>query len=119
MDTESSFKPCECCEKKIIGKPWMSVRFDMQVYHVCSHTCSTRFTEKYGGGYWENIINKEDFNEPRPVFEVYKIKQKKDITNGFDIEEIHKELEQTESEEEYEEYEEFSSTDDDFYEENY
>ena len=118
MDTESSFKPCECCETKIIGKPWMSVRYDMQVYHVCSHTCSTRFTEKYGGGYWDNIINKEDFNEPRPVFEVYKIKQKKDITNGFDIEEIRKEIEENNSSEE--EYYEYSSTDEDFYdEENY
>ena len=39
-----------------------------------------------------NII--KNFNEPRSVFEVYKIKQKY-ITNGFDIE--HKETEENNS----------------------
>lgn len=117
MSSEISFTQCECCKNKIIGKPWMSVKGKTEIFHVCSYTCSSRFTEKYGGGYWENIINKEDFNEPRPVFEVYKIKKKQDITSGFDIEEIRRELEENYSEEEYEEY---SSTDEEFYdEENY
>ena len=76
MDTESSFKPCECCETKIMGKPWIMLdlicKSIMYVPILVQHVLQ----KKYGGGYWENIINKEDFNGPRPVFEVYKIKQK-------------------------------------------
>ena len=122
MEGDKLYDVCDSCEKTISGKPWMTV-LNAGVYkHVCCHTCSTTYTNKYGSGYWENIINKEDFNEPRPVFEVYKNKsQIKDITNGFDMEEVRRELEiESLNDCDYDGYDEFSTTDDDeFYEENY
>ena len=42
-----------------------------------------------GTNYWEKVINKEDFNEPRPVFQVRNIT---DITTGFDMEQIRYEI---------------------------
>lgn len=116
---ELHVQQCDCCEKNILGKPWMSVNSDIKIYHICSHTCSTHFTEKYGGGYWKDIINKEDFDEPRPAFELFNVKTKNnDITFGFDIEEIRREIEDSCSEDDYD-Y--FSTTDEEelYYEENY
>lgn len=122
MEEEKLYNMCDSCEKTISGKPWMTV-LNAGVYkHVCRHTCATTYTNKYGGGYWDQIVNKEDFNEPRPVFAVYKNKtQRKDITSGFDMEEVRRELEiESSNESDYDySYDENSTTDDDFYEENY
>tara|TARA_Y100000389_G_C17465442_1_gene525064 strand:+ start:543 stop:932 length:390 start_codon:yes stop_codon:yes gene_type:complete len=121
MNVQEKTILCDCCEKQIIGKPWLSVKNHInkeKIYHVCSYSCSNTFTEKYGDGYWNDIINKEDFNEPRPVFEIYRIKEKrKDITSEFDVEKIREEIEIDLSEES--DYEDYSSTEDELYEENY
>lgn len=123
MEEEKLYNMCDSCEKKISGKPWMTV-LNAGIYkHVCCHTCANTYTNKYGGGYWDQIVNKEDFNEPRPVLAVYKNKhQRKDITSGFDMEEVRRELEiesSIESDYDYG-YDEVSTTDEDeFYEENY
>ena len=122
MDEEKLYNMCDSCEKTISGKPWMTVLNANIHKHVCCHTCATTYTNKYGAGYWDNIVNKEDFNEPRPVFAVYKTKDKiQDITSGFDIEEIKRELEnEALSEIDYDyEYDEVSTSEDELYEENY
>ena len=122
MDEGKLYNMCDSCEKTISGKPWMTVLNANIHKHVCCYTCATTYTNKYGVGYWDNIVNKEDFNEPRPVLSVYKTKdQIQDITSGFDIEEIKRELENealSESDYEYD-YDDVSTSDDEFYEENY
>jgi len=119
---------CDCCEKHIIEKPWMSVKNHSDKtrdYHICSHTCYIAFTKKYGSGYWNDIINKEDFNEPRPVFEIHRINRKsEDITNVFDVEQIREEIElELEnpfcSESDFDDYSTTDSEEDVFYEDNY
>ena len=34
----------------------------------CSYLCANQFRELIGVGYWNKVINKEDFADPRPVY---------------------------------------------------
>ena len=123
MDTTFSYK-CFGCSKMFNDKPWMIVKNHSEGesnYNLCSHTCSNKFTLFNGPGYWNDILNKEDFNEPRPVFEVYRndsIFNRKDITSGYDIEQIREQInmEQIENEN-YERMleEDYTSSDEDDY----
>lgn len=83
---------CIHCKQEIIGKPWITVSIpDRDEYNIscCKYLCARNLKYYIGNGYWDNVINKEDFSEPRPV-SVYTIK--KDITTNFGIDEIRDEI---------------------------
>lgn len=83
---------CIHCKKEIIGKPWITVSYpeDNYTVHGCNYICSNRLSDYIGNGYWANVVNKEDFPGPRPVFQS---KIKRDITVNFGIEDIRREIE--------------------------
>ena len=86
---------CINCRKGIEGKPWITVdcgRNDPCV-HACGYSCSTRLKYYVGFGYWDRVLNKEDFPGPRPFT---KTKYVGDITANFGIDEIRREIEDEE-----------------------
>ena len=86
---------CIHCKKEIFGKPWITVSYpeDNYTVHACGYICSNRLNKYIGNGYWKNVVNKEDFPGPRPVFNV---KAKRDITVNFGIEDIRQEIQDEE-----------------------
>ena len=117
---------CFCCSKEHTENPWMIVKNHNEGekdYNICSYTCSQHFTRYYGNGYWNDILNKEDFSEPRPIYLKNTTYERKDITSGFDVEQIREEIMNEEiMNEEYErgmlDYTS-SSEEDNYSEENY
>tara|TARA_Y100000389_G_scaffold199154_1_gene237000 strand:- start:5062 stop:5430 length:369 start_codon:yes stop_codon:yes gene_type:complete len=105
---------CIHCKKFINGKSWLSVNYEGIIYNACNYSCGVQMHQYVGSNYWDKIINKEDFNEPRPVIPTT---TKVDITTGFDMEEIRSEIEQEEErirkiEENYED--EYLTSDEDY-----
>ena len=80
---------CIHCKCLLNGKPWLSVNYEEKIYNACKYNCGVKMHLYVGTTYWEKVINKEDFNEPRPVFQVRNIT---DITTGFDMEQIRYEI---------------------------
>jgi len=106
---------CLLCETVIEGKPWLSVGTKGCIVHACSYHCGKNMNTKLGKGYWNDVINKEDFNEPRPTCQ-NKNKSVGDITTGFDLDDIRYEIEQEDQRIEMMEYEyDESSSDDDYF----
>ncbi len=60
---------CDSCNSLKQGQPWLSVNFSRKPYNSCSYLCNTKMRDVLPKGYYEQIINKEDFNEPRPVID--------------------------------------------------
>jgi hypothetical protein len=120
-DKDVLVKKCLTCKKVIEGKPWISIEIEC-TYHGCSYLCSKSLHENFGNGYWTHVINKEDFDEPRPICQK-PTKLMGDITTGFGQDEIRDEIEQENQRTEMLEYEyecEFSSSEEDtFDEDNY
>ena len=60
------FRCCNCL--KITPDPWINYnsKKDDDIKYICSYLCS----KKVGSVGLENIINIEDFNEPRPVIPI-------------------------------------------------
>lgn len=85
---------CIHCKSILNGKPWLSVRYENKIYNACNYSCGVNMGNYVGPNYWDKIINKEDFSEPRPVLQ-YK-KNKIDITTGFGMDEIRREIEEEE-----------------------
>uniref|UniRef100_A0A6C0F7H3 Uncharacterized protein n=1 Tax=viral metagenome TaxID=1070528 RepID=A0A6C0F7H3_9ZZZZ len=87
---------CIHCKSTINDKPWITVCVPSENYnvHACGYTCARNLKYYVGVGYWNNVVNKEDFSEPRPVIksELYA----KDITANFGIDGIRYEIEQEE-----------------------
>ena len=78
--------------------------------------------EEIGKGHWKDVMNKEDFNEPRPVYSVTNhIPKVKDITTGFGLDEIRKEIDDENQRIEMLEYEyDYQSSEEEYFdEENY
>ena len=69
---------CIHCKSIIEGKPWITVLHNKQNIYGCKYSCGKQIGYHIGHGYWENVVNKEDFNEPRPVT---KFNVQKDITS--------------------------------------
>ena len=82
---------CIHCKEEILGKPWITVSYpeDNYTVHACNYICSNRLSNYIGHGYWNNVVNKEDFPGPRPVSTYSK---KRDITVNFGIEDIRNEI---------------------------
>ena len=64
--TKSTYS-CNSCNSIKYGKPWLSVNFPRKTYHTCSYLCNINMRDVLPVGYYDLIINKEDFNEPRPI----------------------------------------------------
>ena len=101
---------CLHCKKDISEKPWITVSYPEDEYtvHACNYSCSKNLSNYLGRGYWENVVNKEDFPGPRPVSS---LSIKSDITVNFGIDVIRKEIEDenkriSQIEIEYENYDE-------------
>ena len=111
---------CFICKREVEGKPWISVDMGF-IYHGCSYLCSKQLNDELGENYWDNVINKEDFDVPRPVCQITNISTRGDITTGFGLDEIRDEIEQENQRIEMLEYEyNVSSSDEDtFDEDNY
>ena len=84
---------CINCKKELNEKPWISVNCGEDIVHACKYGCAQRLKYYIGVGYWDRVINKEDFPGPRPVIQS---KVRKDITTNFGIEEIRLEIEEEE-----------------------
>ena len=69
MDDDKEYIPRQCvhCHKTINEKPWISVMNNGCIVNACGYSCSNHLSKYVGIGYFDRIINKEDFNEPRPV----------------------------------------------------
>ena len=93
-EEEECIVQCLKCKKEICEKPWITVKMDNQWYHGCSYLCANNFRELIGVGYWNHVVNKEDFNEPRPVYGYSNRKLSTDITTGFGMEEIKLEIQE-------------------------
>ena len=91
-DEEDCKVRCLKCKKEIFEKPWITIRLEEDVVHGCSYLCAHQFKELIGFGYWPNIVNKEDFNEPRPVYGYTNRSSTNDITTGFGMTEIRDEI---------------------------
>ena len=122
-DEEDQCNNIQClnCKKVIDGKPWIIVQLDDKHVYGCSYLCSRNFKVLIGTGYWNNVMNKEDFNEPRPVYGYTSRSNNKDITTGFGIDEIKEEIDNEEKRIEMieQEYEYDYSSDDSFCEDIY
>ena len=85
---------CECisCNNKIKGKPWITLYIEDDNYriHACKYLCAKNIKHYVGNNYWKYVVNKEDFNEPRPVLNNHLFNN--DITVNFGIEEIREEI---------------------------
>ena len=72
---------CECisCNNKIKGKPWITLYIEDNNYriHACKYLCAKNIKHYVGNNYWKYVVNKEDFNEPRPVLKIHVIITKK------------------------------------------
>ena len=87
-----SEKKCFDCKTEIVGKPWLTLLCDNSFYvYCCSYKCSKYLGKYMGGPYWDKVVNKEDFNEPRPVLPNFH--KRKDITCNFQRDEILREIE--------------------------
>ena len=80
---------CINCKCEINDKPWITLKMNDTMVYGCKYLCAKRLKYYVGTGYWENVVNKEDFPGPRPV---QKSNIKKDITANFGIEEIKEEI---------------------------
>ena len=97
MEETNEEVQCLKCKKCIQGKPWIIVDFEDGPVYGCSYLCANQFKSILCKDYWKYVSNKEDFNEPRPLFEVTQPKQhRKDITTGFGMDEIRSEIEREE-----------------------
>mgnify|MGYP001037909566 CR=1 FL=1 len=65
-ETIASYTCCSCQSVKE-GKPWITVDFPGNLYHACSYSCNRKMDDVLPKGYYDLIVNKEDFNEPMPV----------------------------------------------------
>ena len=78
---------CICCNKDINGKPWITISLPNDNDNgndnvsACGYMCGKNLKYYIGSGYWNNVVNKEDFNEPRPV--INSNLYCKDITTNF------------------------------------
>ena len=54
---------CINCKKELNEKPWISVRCDEDIVHACKYGCAQRLKYYIGTGYWDRVINKEDFRD--------------------------------------------------------
>lgn len=88
---------CIHCKCNIEGKPWITVDLNESteeytvenIFHACKYMCSRNLKYHIGNGYWDKVVNKEDFPGPRPVS---RFQGKKDITVNFGINEILSEI---------------------------
>ena len=95
IDEEDNAIRCIHCKSEIEGKPWISVSCGKdEVVHACNYICSNRLSFYIGSGYWDRVLNKEDFPGPRPVFQTRNYRR--DITVNFGIEEIRREIDDEE-----------------------
>ena len=87
---------CFDCKKIIEGKPWITLSCDSGDFFVycCSYSCSRYLGKHMGGSYWDKLVNKEDFNEPRPIVNKKEIRH--DITFNQDKDETILEIEEEE-----------------------
>lgn len=85
---------CVNCSKVINGKPWITVYYPKDDYtvHACDYICCNRLKYHIGVGYWDNVVNKEDFNTNLIPVETFNPKIKRDITANFQREENIREI---------------------------
>ena len=83
-------RKCIECNKKIIGKPWITIEMNNTTcVYGCSYLCTKYMANYVGKNYFSKIVNKEDFEFPLPI--QYKYTQK-DITCNFDRDIIQQEI---------------------------
>tara|TARA_B100000029_G_scaffold225179_2_gene222995 strand:+ start:3829 stop:4227 length:399 start_codon:yes stop_codon:yes gene_type:complete len=85
---------CIECSKIINGKPWISVCFPEDDYtvHACNYLCARKLKYHVGVGYWDNVVNKEDFNTLLIPVNTFRNTKNNDITTNFHREEIIEEI---------------------------
>lgn len=91
---EKIIPQCYGCSCTFDRKPWLIVDFkedDIQ-YYTCSYICTNKLNKHLKISYWDHIVNKEDFTGRDFLRPITKIKNKSDITVGFDMEEIRNEI---------------------------
>lgn len=91
---KSNVNTCVHCSKVINGKPWITVHYPEDDYtvHACGYMCGVRLKYHIGIGYWDNVVNKEDFNTNLIPVETFNPKIKTDITANFQREENIREI---------------------------
>ena len=100
--------------------PWLIVKLDEECsVYGCSYLCANQFRELIGVGYWNKVVNKEDFSEPRPVYGYSNRVSNGDITTGFGMDEIKNEIQKENEriemiEDDYEYDIEYSSDEDNY-----
>lgn len=66
--SETSSYICNKCNSKCEGKPWITIQFSENTFKACSYLCYNH-CRKYvlPKDHFDLIVNKEDFNHPRPI----------------------------------------------------
>jgi len=59
------YKCDKCSETK--SKFFIHMNICSEDKYICSYLCSKEMNITYGKEYWNNVVNTEDFNHPRPL----------------------------------------------------
>ena len=57
---------CRCCQRHLIGNPWMSYNSKGRVKYLCRYLCYKKERE-LDDTIWDNLINKEDYEFITPI----------------------------------------------------
>ena len=64
----SSTYICNKCNSKYEGKPWITIQFPENTFKACSYLCYNHCRKfVLPKDHFDLIVNKEDFNHPRPI----------------------------------------------------
>jgi len=116
---EDESKPKEfVCDKcnKCKGKYFIHMDIDNKDKYICSYICSKDMHETYGKKYWDNVVNIEDFQHPRPLFNPLEEREKFSLEYDYVNEDRNQFIEALYEEDERvfyleQEYKQYSSSD--------
>ena len=57
---------CRCCQRLMVGNPWMSYNSNGRVKYLCRYLCYKKEREQ-DNTIWDNLINKEDYEFITPI----------------------------------------------------
>jgi hypothetical protein len=108
---------CFNCKHCLTVKPWISVQCEENIIHGCSYKCGTQLKDHIGKGYWDDVINKEDFNEPRPNIYYKSPKELELIKIELDEEQrMNEEMDHDNESDDYDYDHDLDSSDEEYYE---
>lgn len=113
---ENTSAQCIECKKIINGKPWITVSCNDECVYACRYLCTKYLSNYIGKGYFDRIVNKEDFTIP--ILHTPQKYKKTAIMSDLKLDEINQEIQEEEERVRQVEEEYMQSSDDELYGEN-